>query len=210
MKRYSDEDVKKARKLIVQKETDCSELSKLFNASGNTVSIWCRGLKRKKWNKLLESNEKLRRETIKSEEGLVKRVNFDEDSIKLYCSILYGCEGSKYPSSNGVAITNSDPKLILTFITLMRKAFNLKEDKWRVLMQVHSHQDYNNLLDYWSRILSIPKKQFFKPTVTKARGGRHREKYLGTCSLRYYDYKVQLKLIGIFNAFMRKSVYSKW
>jgi hypothetical protein len=53
--------------------------------------------------------------------------------------------------------------------------------------------------------LKIPINKFYKPTVTKAKEGKHRANYLGTCAVKYFDYKLQLKLIGIYEQFMRKS-----
>jgi hypothetical protein len=61
------------------------------------------------------------------------------------------------------------------------------------------------LAKYWKKLLGISQDKFYKPTVTAATQGRHRLNYLGTCSVKYYNYRLQLRLIGIYEQFMRKS-----
>lgn len=88
----------------------------------------------------------------------------------------------------------------------MRKSYSLDESKWRIILQIHSDQDYPVLKEYWSKLLKIDKKYFYKPTITVSSGKKHRNIYKGTCSVRYANYQIQLRLIGIFDEFLRKSV----
>jgi hypothetical protein len=129
----------------------------------------------------------------------------NKDMNKLICAVLYGCEGAKYPASNKIAFTNSDDQLICTFVNLIRRSFVLDESKWRVHLQIHTDQDYPELIKFWSSLLKIDSNKFIKPTITSPNGKKHRNIYKGTCTVRYYDYRLQLKLIGIFGEFMRKS-----
>jgi hypothetical protein len=204
MQRYPAHFVNQARRLASDGLT-YKEISQKLNISPAQISVWCNGLSEGSHSSTIRTHQKRRRLLISSENGILKYIKFDKNNAKLFCGILYGCEGSKYPASGGVALTNADPELILSFLTLFRKAFPIKEEKFRIHLQIHDSQNYQSLVSYWSKLLNIPPTHFYKPTITKPHGRKHRDKYLGTCTIKYYDYKLQLKLIGVFEAFMRKS-----
>jgi len=204
MKRYPDHLVRQARRLAISKELSYVEIGKTLGVPNGTVSTWCQDLAASRFRGLIKYNEKKRNELLDSEKGVVDKVKLDEDNSKLFCALLHGCEGAKYPATNGVSLTNSDPDLVVAFVKLLRQGFVLDQSKWRVHLQIHDDQDFPKLVKYWSELLDIPGDNFFKPTVTHARGGKHRNKYFGTCSVRYGDYKIQLKLIGVFKEFLRK------
>ncbi len=194
-----------ARRLAVN-NFNYTEIGEKLRVHKATISIWCRGLSSSdRWKTLIKNNESKRKEIVNSELHILENLKIDNNDAKLFCSILYGCEGSKYPASCGVMLTNSDPGMLQSFVSLMRKGFVLDENKWRAILQIHSDQNYKKLVDYWSDLLKIPSVKFFKPTITSPNGKKHRNIYYGTCTVRYYDYKIQLKLIGIFEEFMRKS-----
>ena len=118
--------------------------------------------------------------------------------------MLYGCEGSKYPATSGISFANSDPYLIVTFISLLRKSFDLDESKFYIHLQVHSTHDYLEIRKFWSDILNISEKRFIRPTTRIPRGGKHRKNYMGTCTVRYEDYRIQLSLLGIYESFIKQ------
>lgn len=153
-------------------------------------------------------NNERRREQIRNSEKFVsKSINtLTRNEAKFIAALLYGCEGSKYPAQRGLAFANSDPGLILSFIKLLRKAFDLDEKKFSVHLQIHTTHDYNEMKNFWSNLLFLPETCFSKPTVTIPKGGKHRSIYKGTCTLRYWDYRIQLKLLGIFERFIDSAV----
>jgi predicted transcriptional regulator len=203
MQRYPAHFVSQARRLASE-GVNYSEIAKRLNISRSQISTWCNGLSEGSHSNTIRTHQKRRRLLLNSESKIFSILSFDKNYAKLFCGILYGCEGSKYPASGG-ALANADPELVLCFLTLFRKAFSINEGRLRVHLQVHDNQNYKKLISYWSSLLNIPESQFYKPTVTIPHGRKHRDKYLGTCTVKYYDYKLQLKLIGIFEAFMRKS-----
>jgi len=170
------------------------------------VNKWLAKVPTPQTSGLIRNNAERRTKLINTDKSLLKNFSFNIENSRLLCAILYGCEGAKYPSSNIVSLTNSDPGLISSFVNLMRHSYSLDESKWRVVMQIHSDQDFVLLRKYWGELLKINKKYFYKPTVTVSSGKKHRNGYVGTCSVRYSDYRIQLRLIGIFNEFLRKSV----
>lgn len=107
---------------------------------------------------------------------------------KLYISglALYWGEGSK--SGNTVAIANSDPELILSFLTFLRKICNVDERRLHILIHFHLGQDENTLIKFWSQYTGIPRNNFYTGTVHKQalKKSTKRLKF-GTISLRYAD-----------------------
>jgi len=91
--------------------------------------------------------------------------------------------------------------LLKLFIKLLRESFDINESKFRIKLQIHSTQNFNEIKKFWSKVLNIPTAQFIKPTITIANGKKHRKNYMGTCTIRYVDYRIQLQLIGIYEQF---------
>ena len=204
MQRYPAHFVNQARRLASD-GLSYKKIALRLNISSSQISTWCNGLSEGSHLSTIKTHQARRKLLITSGKETLKNFRMNQNDTKIFCGILYGCEGSKYPASNGVALTNADPNLILCFLTLFRKAFDMNEKKLRVHLQVHNNQNYQKIVSYWSSVLDIPEMQFYKPTITEPHGRKHRDKYLGTCTVKYYDYKLQLQLIGIFEAFMRKS-----
>ncbi len=204
MKRtYQDKEIEKAQKLRKKFHYSFVKLEQITGIPATTLRNWCKNEQvGTRWDTLLATNER-RREKIKSSEtkSITKLKLLDKNTKKILASIIYWCEGSKYPATNKVDLTNSDPSLLQTFIKLLRESFLLDESKFRARLQIHSSQDFSKIKEYWSKVLNIPVSQFMKPTITVANGKKHRKDYMGTCTIRYSDYKIQLKLIGIYEQF---------
>jgi len=201
MVRYQPKIVDKARELRKQ-NLSFQEIGKILNIPSSTIRHWCYDLEIDRHESLRLNNE-LRRNVIK-EAGLkyvpsLKKLSAGESQFA--AALLYGCEGCKYPATSVMAFVNSDPRLVRTFITLLRKGFELEEEKFRVHLQIHDYHDIEEIIHFWSSLLNISIDHFYKPTITPPRGKMRRQNYLGTCSLRYQDFKLQLKLLGIFEKF---------
>lgn len=134
----------------------------------------------------------------------IKISKIDKTQARLYAAILYWCEGSKYPASTALNFTTTDLKMQKLFLALLRKGFTPTESKFRIWLQFHSNQNKQKLFRYWSTNLRIPILQFMKPSITDNKGGRYRKVYRGTCSLRYSDYSIILRLMGIYQRFYKQ------
>ena len=197
MKRYDENFIKMVREIRIQKKLSYARLSQRYNIHSSTIRNWCCDIKSigSKSDILLLYNEEKRTNIKNSENSIVPKLEaISKENAKFLAGLLYGCEGSKYPASNCMAFANSDPKLVVTFLHLRRKAFKLEKKKFIVHLQIHSTQKFGDLRKKWSNLLSIPEDQFLKPTVTSPKGKKHRNNYFGTCTLRYQDYRIQLKL----------------
>lgn len=204
LRRHSKTTINDARRMFIKEGLSFREIGRRLKVDNSTISTWCRNLYSTSPNTLLKSNEIKRLEIKNSEVKLIKNMKDNIQTLKIISAVIYGCEGAKYPSTKHLGFTNSEPQLVSSFINILRKCFTLNESKFRVHLQIHSNQDYEYLINYWSKILHIPQDKFYKPTITSETDKKHRSDYRGTCTVNYYDYKIQLKLIGIYEDFMRK------
>lgn len=201
MIRHLPKVVEKARKLRLEK-LSFQEISKVIGVPSNSIRNWCSDLRIER-HKSLRTNNELRRKIIKNlDNDLAPSLeDITSEKARVFAALLYGCEGSKYPATRTVAFINSDFYLVRSFIWLMRKGFDINEKKFKVHLQIHNNHDFLKIRKFWSSLLHIPESQFFPPTITIPRGKMRRKNYNGTCSLRYGDYKVQLRLLGTFEKF---------
>jgi len=159
------------------------EIADKLDIARSTASLWVRYVKlnkkaqqRLKRRKLLGYYKtSLRWEKKRAEiEQQYKSVAFktinkiEKDPIhsKIYCSLLYWCEGGK-SYKEGVRFVNSDPFLISTFLNLLRKSFKINERKFRVLMHLHDYHDEEKQRNFWSKLTEIPESQFLKSFYKK-------------------------------------------
>lgn len=206
MKRYLETEIE----LIKQKRKDHKysfyRLSQLYGVPASTIRNWCYEDRIYTKGDILRSLHERKRTQLKESEPLGNEdmTRMTSRRAKLFAAIMYWCEGAKYPASNKVAFTNSDPDLIQTFLELLRKGFRLNKKKLRVHLQIHTNQNYEALKQYWVEKLDIQGELFIKPTMTSPNGKKHKAQYYGTCTVRYQDYRLQLKLIGLYEEFARK------
>lgn len=198
---HPDNIVQKARKLK-KKGISAAEISRRLNVGDTTVIRWCEDIPSDNSYHLYA--QKLRNEAKEKSAELTKNVKLTRDNAKILASILYWCEGSKYPSSNFIAFSNSDINLVITFLNLFRLGFQPEEKKLKASLQLHTTHNKDEITSFWSKILKIPKSQFYKPTVTKPTKNMKRRGYNGTCTIRYYDIYLLLEITGIFEEFSTK------
>lgn len=211
MKKYSDANLEHAKFLRKKYHYSFAKLQTITGIPATTIRNWCKNdYLGTRWDTLLSSNERKRNELKSSEISSINNSIFlNKNTAKIFAAIIYWCEGSKYPSTNKVDLTNSDPILLQLFIKLLREGFKLDESKFKIKLQIHSNQHIEQINNYWSELLNISKSQFIKPTITIAGGKKHRKVYMGTCTIRYSDYRIQLKLIGIYEQFGKLIITNK-
>ncbi|MDO8517941.1 MAG: hypothetical protein Q7S26_01445 [bacterium] len=89
---------------------------------------------------------------------------------------LYWGEGNK-KNKNAIRLGNTDPYLQKRFLEFLVRFYNIPKWKFRFGLQIFSDMSPTEALQFWSRTLGIPKKQFMKVIVTPARSiGTYREK----------------------------------
>lgn len=197
------------------------EVSEELHVSKSTASLWLRNLKLND-----EAKEKLAQKRLlryyktvlrwqeksfqeekqynSKADSIIKQVNQNIYHIKLFCALLYWCEGSK-GSKSDLRFTNSDPLLIKTFVTLFRKSFSVNESKFRILMHLHEYHDEAIQKKFWSNVTKIPKNKFQKTYLKKNSGKRIREGYQGCISIKYYDSKIFKEIKAIYSSFCKNT-----
>jgi len=113
----------------------------------------------------------------------------------LMAAALYMGEGAK--TEGQFSIGNSDPRIVQTWLALLRRLFDIDENKLRCQLAISEGMDEQNLKLYWSAVTSIPVSQFIKTSFRRDSGGRKREGYKGVCIVHYYSLEVRRLLDAI-------------
>ncbi|MEI6040033.1 MAG: hypothetical protein WCP93_01645 [Candidatus Berkelbacteria bacterium] len=180
------------------------KISKELQISDTTIGRWVKDIKS---DSLSYNKNRLKNEDEKQKYNhLFKNLKITAKNAKLFCSLLYWCEGSKYPSSNCVTFVNSDFKLVKTFFQLLKQVFEIDNNKVRIHLQIHATHNFEEVRKFWSKLLAIPEEQFYKPTITNPAQKMKRLNYKGTCTLKYFDSKILLQITGIFEEFSNKNL----
>lgn len=179
--------------------------NKLCKSSSN-VSRWCRKVSKDDLNREPSAQDKRRQRWVNFDK--IDIGSLDVEKCRMLVSILYWCEGAKYPSTGVLSFTSSDAEMQKIFIKLLRKAYpeEIEERKFRVVLQIPAAYNFEETRDYWSRILNISTAQFYKPYITKTQGNRFRNSYKGTCGLRYHDYRILLRIMGTYNQIAKQII----
>ena len=126
-----------------------------------------------------------------------KKLNLGKKDRELFISGLsvYWAEGSKV-NSHSVDFANSDEKMLLMFLKVLRKIYRVQESRLRVYIYCFANQDSDKLISYWNMKLKIPKEQFSKPYIRKdfkiEKIGKMPK---GLVHIRYYDKKLLRQIL---------------
>ena len=148
----------------------------------------------------VESSKKKLQErlsAIKSKASCYKYLPFQQKDIsKIVCSVLYLCEGGKYPATRCAMFGNSDPGIIKLFVRLLRDNFVIKESKFRCRIIHRADQKPEQLLSFWSTVTAIPPESFYKNYIDKRSKDKQtkKENYKGVCVVYYFDTDIQNEL----------------
>lgn len=115
-----------------------------------------------------------------------KDVVLTTDAATLVGAALYWAEGSK--TKCGFRLVNTDPVLIRFFVVWCRKILKARRDEITVRLQVYltNGLTYNDIVDYWSDVIDVPKTAFRKPTINPNKCGSTCKTKTGVTGLRPY------------------------
>lgn len=99
--------------------------------------------------------------------NLKSKLTAREKQLKSAAIMLYWAEGYKV-GKNTIDFANSDPQMALIFKRFLSNICRVDEKRVRGHIYCYEGQDVKELTRYWSRLLSIPEKQFIKPYIKKA------------------------------------------
>lgn len=196
------------------------EIARKLNIAQSTSSEWLRNVPlNKKAKERLKSRKifgqykasqtwkKKRQQAINQQNQKVltplSKIKFDSGIYKLLCSFLFWTEGGKSTDSY-VYFINSEPKMVTTFLRLLRLSFPIQEEKLRALVHIHEYHNEPKIKEFWSKITKIPLSQFTKSYNKPNTKKRIRPGYKGSIRIRYYDSKIALELRSFYNMFVER------
>lgn len=195
-----------------------SEISLKLGVSQSSCSLWLRNivLSKKAQSRIAQLRKGAR---LKSAQSVQNRIANREKEIqdevrkifsnlvieteiaKLFCAVLYWAEGEK--NRNSLVFTNSDPRMIKLFLSLLRTHFQIRSNKLRAFLHLHGYHDLVSQKSYWSTITGIPSERI--RIYQKPNSGRNiRQGYRGCISIRYHDVVLAKKIEFLYNALIEK------
>ncbi len=153
------------------------------------------------------NNEKRKRleEAAQQANKVLEQISFkDENVIELALAVLYLGEGFKKMEVTGMG--NTDPLILKTFVSLLRKCYGVKNDQLRC--QLHLRVDHDKKLrKYWALELGLPISCFkFVYFDRRTAGSKTYPGYKGVCMVRWNNVAIQRKLINLGRGFCNKII----
>ncbi len=182
-------DTKNKEKAIYLRKQGFSinDISKKLNKNKSTISYWCRDIKLTNKqikiiqekiitggqkgslirSKKLQIDRKIKNKKYsdlgKSDLGKISKRDLFMIGLALYW-------GEGYKKGNyEFGFTNSDPRIIKTFLTWLKEIYEIYEDKFilRVsINQLHKHRE-KQIINFWQKITKTQKSQFTKTSFIK-------------------------------------------
>ncbi len=131
----------------------------------------------------------------------VSRKIMNVDTAKIALAMLCLGEASKSTRCSGFYLGNSDPKIIVLFIKLLKLCFPINPDKFRFTIQCRADQDVEELEKYWRKIIVVENCQFYKTRIDPRSVGKPtlNKDYRGVLRVDYIDKRIQLELESLAN-----------
>ncbi|MBI4670481.1 MAG: hypothetical protein HY741_02270 [Chloroflexi bacterium] len=157
---------------IKQKEVEGSAKGRPF------AVLWNR---KQKENRLQEAREQA--------SPHAKRLAQDREALQLMAAALYIGEGAK--AGDHFAFCNSDTQVIRTWMALLRRNFDIDEEKFRCQLTISSGMDEQGLKQFWSDVTGIPLNKFIRSTIDKRESKKPRDGYKGVCVVYYHSLAIR-------------------
>lgn len=151
---------------------------------------------------------KLERRTLKEDSAIrfqnkplsysiQQRLTQELEALRVIGVTLYWGEGYKTEKSSGIDLANSDTVMVAVFMRFLREVCGVDENRLRVLLYCYANQDQETLIEFWSNLTKIPRKQFSRPYVRKDSKDALLDKMpYGMVHIRYADKKLLKTVIG--------------
>jgi hypothetical protein len=197
------------------------EICEELGVSKASASLWCRDveideaeLNRRRRQRNLAGNEGARRrgpnklQRAKQAEidgmrveGIVRLGQLSERDLLIAGLALYAGEGAKTDGS--VKFANSDPRMILFFVTWLRRCFDVTESRLRMRLYLHEGLDLDAATRFWSALTDIPMSQFTRPYRAVADPSIRRSKHpMGCPSVAYSCSRTHRSVMGMIDALL--------
>lgn len=209
-----DKKIKQLAQELRKQNYSYKEIAKELNIAKSTAHYWLKdeysnheysSMSQREWLNKIRKKSILAKKNAKNKKiqiitqkvsSQISSLNLNLETKRALLASLYWAEGSK--TQHSMTFPNTDPKLILMFITLLRDCFQLDEKRLRVNLHLHNYHDEKQSKQYWSDLLKIPLDQFNKTNWKKTpnTGKRYRKNFQGICVLRYNSVDLQREIIA--------------
>jgi hypothetical protein len=192
-----------------------SQIRDKLSISKGTLSYWSRRIKLSPnaMNQLkITQDLNLKRARLFSQVSLrVRQAKFLDDlrmklkpmlrtlhptTLKIALAFLYLGEGAKWKSHRGLQLGSSDPMILLLYRKLLKKCYSIDRDKLHCYICYRADQSLEELVKYWSRVLNISPKKFYKSNYDKRTIGKptKNKNYKGVCVISCAGTEIQQEL----------------
>ena len=108
-----------------------------------------------------------------------------DGALTAFALALYAGEGAK--ADGPIVFANSDPTLIMVFLTWLRTEIGVDERRLRMRLYLHDDLDLEPALEFWSDRTGIPLSQFNTPIRPTARATVRRNRHRFGCAAVVYN-----------------------
>jgi transcriptional regulator with XRE-family HTH domain len=199
---------RRARELRAQAWT-LQDIATELGVSKSSVSLWVRDVdfvpnpprrSRARRPSSLHTRKLAEIERCKHE-GVARLGQLSEREFLVLGAALYAGEGFK--GGHAVGIANTDPRILVSFVTWLRRFFDVDETRLRVRLYLHDGLDLEAAEVYWSELLVIPREQFQRPYRAHADATRRRAKHVFGCpAITYSCTFTQRRVMGLVGAIL--------
>lgn len=142
--------------------------------------------------------------------------NLSLNDLRIIGVALYWAEGYKrLKKRNGreitahiIALTNSDPIMVSTFISFLRRVLDVPSERIFIEMRLFKHMIESEMIEYWMKTTQLPRSQFYKPMypisiASKGKRPINRLPY-GTVRVIVSDTNAFYRLLGMIDGLQDK------
>jgi len=185
-----------------------SEIRNSLGIPKSTLSYW---FSKKRWSglvkkrlllknkmnltKKLEAMNKARRFNINNRyleyksEAKKSYEMLKNNSLFICGTSLYWGEGEK-KNRNRVSVINTDPRMIELMVEYFTSILEVPSGKLRVALFLYKDIDINNAMNFWVKVVGLPKSQFIKTQILPDRSKQIKNKSTyGICNVYFSDTK---------------------
>ncbi len=135
------------------------------------------------------------------EEGRRRIGQMSEQEFLVAGTALYAGEGTKRDGS--LRFANCDPRMILFFVTWLRRFFPIDESRLRIHLYLHAGLGLDVASHFWSELANVPLTQFTQPYRAVADPTIRRAKHVMGCpSIVYSSSRTHRAVMGMVEALL--------
>lgn len=171
-------DREKAIKLRL-KGKSYSQIKEIVGVSKSTLNYWLKDypLSEERIRELRDKNpiriekyrntRKIQREKRLSKVYIQEKINLlplSKRDLFVAGLFLYWGEGTKTTDAR-ISLSNTDPAAVKFFMLWLKESLKVPLSKVRVYLHLYSDMSIDKEIDFWSKVLLLPKAQFTKPHI---------------------------------------------